>query len=163
MSLSAFVLSPPGTAQNTITRFVQSSLPDDIEAGIEAVVAEIVALNQTIQSAGDKYGLAAIDLAGGGDGFRFVVQLTFTTNTANFAYIAVFGVQTPSDFLSGFHAGAYLASDAFELVRAEDATYARLRAFDQANHQFTVMGNSFAGASQGTRFMGVVVGFEGTP
>jgi hypothetical protein len=162
MSISTFVLSPSGTAQNTITRFVQSASPQDIEAGVEAAVAEIVALNLGLSNP-DKFGLAALDLAGGGDGHTFVVQITFTTDQANFLYAAATGVQTPSSLLAGFHAGAFLASDASELPRAQDETYARLRTFDTQGHQFSVIANSFAGASKGTRFMGLVVGFAGTP
>ena len=163
MSISTFVLSPPGTAQNTITRFVQSSEPGDIEAGIAAAVAEIVALNATITPTDQKYGIAAVDIAGGGDGHTFVVQITFTTNDANFLYGVVLGASTPSFILPTVHAGAYLASDKDALAIAQQVTYDRLRAFDTQVQQFTVIANSFAGAAKGTRFMGLVVGFEATP
>ena len=168
MSISTFTLSPPGTDQNTITRFVQSSEPGDIEAGIEAAVAEIVALNTTITPTDDKYGIAALDLAGGGDGHTFVAQITFTTNLANTLYSLIYG--TPSALLDQggnppqpFHAGAYLASEKEALAVAQQATYDRLRALDPGpNKQFTVFGNSFAGAAKGTRFMGLVIGFSGS-
>jgi hypothetical protein len=164
MSISTFVLSPPGNAQNTITRFVQSSEPGDIEAGIAAAVAEIVALNTTITPPDEKYGIAAVDIAGGGDGHTFVVQITFTTNQANFLYGVVLGASTPSFILPTVHAGAYLASDKDSLAIAQQVTYDRMRAFDPGQgKQFTVIANSFAGAAKGTRFMGLVVGFEGTP
>jgi hypothetical protein len=170
MSISTFVLSPPGFNQNTITRFVQSSEPGDIEAGIEAAVAEIVALNNnTITPVNDKYGIAALDLAGGGDGHTFVVQITFTTNLANTLYSLVYGTP-PSTLLDQggnppqpFHAGAYLASEEEALAIAQQATYDRLRALDPApGKRFTVFGNAFAGAAKGTRFMGVVIGFSGS-
>jgi hypothetical protein len=168
MSISTFILSPPGDSTNTITRFVQSSEPGDIEVGIEAAVAEIVALNVTIADTNDKYGIAAVDLAGGGDGHTFVAQITFTTNNANSLYSLVYG--TPSVLLDQggnppqpFHAGAYLASNEEALAVAQQAAYDRLRALDPApNKRFTVFGNAFAGGAKGTRFMGLVVGFSGT-
>ncbi len=123
------------------TRFVQSADPVDLSVKINAVMAEIFA-DSTPQA------LASLTLAGAGDGHTFIAAITNAP-----AASVNGGIITPG--AEGF---CYLAGDAEGLAAARAALVA-----DPVGTPATA-DEQLAGASKGTRFMGmIVVGTIRTP
>jgi hypothetical protein len=115
-------------------RFVQSSDPTDLETLVNAQLAAIFAI-------GTAQAIAAISLAGAGDGDTFVVEITHAP-----------AVSVNGGIITAALCGCYIASDAQELAVARSALDAEIGSPIPA-----IADEQLAGASKGTRFMGLVV------
>lgn len=114
--------------------FAQSSDPADLQARVNAVFTVLAGIaNQRV---------AIINLGGAGDGHTFVVEI-LSAPVANLV-----GSGLDPAVLSAF---CYMAADAFELAvqRARESASIPLGR-DLGDEQF-------AGAAQGTRFMGLMI------
>jgi hypothetical protein len=127
-------------ADTTETRVIESADPVDMETQVAATLAEFAARSNPA------FGLAFLDLAGGGDGHTFVCTMEF--GAENFV----------STIPIGFIAGIlfYMASERSALLVAREATQARLVPLLSQNQVVTEIQTGLAGTSKGTRFMGYV-------
>jgi hypothetical protein len=151
LSLIQYVIEPLPLGRAWLLRTVESAGPEDMEKRIAQVIAEIVKINEDIVDSKDKFDLADVDLAGGGDGHTFVAILSFTR-----AKFSGLGIAVPPDTV---RLGAYMASQRDAIDAAFNLTVTRLvQASTLDPKNFTAIFQPIRGASQGTRFMGLVVG-----
>ena len=123
----------PATIVST-KRYVQSSDPVDLAARINAQLAAIFAL-------GTAQAIASISLAGAGDGDTFVVEITHAA-----------AASVNGGIITAALGACYAAGDAESLAVARAAVDAEIGAPIPA-----IADEQLAGASKGTRFMGLVV------
>lgn len=134
---------PTVTAGGVIKHaFVESAEPSDLENKVNAALAALAAENFTLAP--------MITLSGGGDGHVFVVNIVGAKVGAN---VVIQGQLIPSTGPFGCRAFCYFASDSEALVPACDQAMARLIA-----STLPFIDSQIAGASQGTRFMGMLLG-----
>lgn len=127
-------------------RVVESARPEDLEARIEAVLAEVAAETPDMLFV---FG----DLNGAGDGHTFEYQMEFVDPNQVDSAIGL----DPSLV----RVSAYLAADARELVSARAAAQRRMQEEFEAP-SLTLVQTALAGASQGTPYMGALLWLQGT-
>lgn len=151
LSIVQYVLEPPPLGRGWLLRTVESADPQDMEKRVIQAVAEVAKINEGIVDDQDKFDLADVDLAGAGDGHTFVATLSFTR-----AKFSALGVSIPADTVQ---VGAYMASQRDAIDAAFNLTVNRLvQASTEDPKNFTAVFQPIRGASQGTRFMGLIVG-----
>jgi len=121
-------LSPAATSAASV--FVESALPADLAARATTAIAAIA--NTRL--------ITAINLAGGGDGHTFVVEI----ESALIADVTTGGLVPSSTQVQ-----CYMAA------QSEALALARSRVSVPSNR--SILDEQLAGASQGTRFMGLIV------
>jgi hypothetical protein len=151
-ALSSTIVTFPGPdavlSAQLIQRFVDSANAPDLERKIQEELSKLI---------GTPYQLSFLDLAGGGDGHNFVVDLEFTDSSIP----QPFGPQgiAVQDCLIL----AYAAADALELTKARAAAQRRaVPFFNQVASQpnfdrLRLIQTALSGSEQGTRFMGLLV------
>lgn len=175
MALTIAVLSRTSGVSNYIVRHAQAADPEEMARVVALHLAEIVALNDTIEDPQNKFTPVDANLAGAGDGHTFIFTVTFTR-------VALAGVQNvllgesaslplnpPAVFLdpSLFVAKFALASDQ-ESVEASmnvaiTALLDQLAGSPGGDATLFTPFLAVAGAAKGTRFMCGVVGLIPPP
>lgn len=122
------------------TKFVESANPDDLAARVNAIILGIDASSQVITT---------LDIAGGGDGGEFVVEIGFTAATN-----ATGGLPGSAQGFGATQVRCYLASTDQELEKAKAAV---VPPPPSNSVGFAAVDEQLAGASQGTAFMGMTV------
>lgn len=151
--------------QNLNTRYVQSADPDDLTRKVRAVLVELAAI-------GTAPVLVAMNLAGAGDGHTFVVEIQSapdadTNEVAPEIPVTVTnGVPSPNVvcYMAG-SAGTrpFTAPDTPAEVNELSAARAAAIARNGFTGQLTQDDELLAGAAQGTRFMGLILGTFALP
>jgi hypothetical protein len=95
------------------------------------------------------YNIVDIDIAGGGDGFTFVLRVLLSTTTNADGWTAANLTELAAVF--------WMGSDADALADYAESAIAALRA-QQPGATIQKLGVGHAGASKGTRFMGFLAG-----
>lgn len=149
MSIFA-TITVPLTPSDFLVEAPESASPEDLENLVNAALAKIA-----IEGAGPQgipY-VTAMTLAGGGDGHTFIVNIT--------AFKGPIG-QVENGVLSAMVARVtcYMAATSEELLKAEVVARRRLFAV-LTGPNATFLDSQLAGASQGTHFMGMLVGSAG--
>jgi hypothetical protein len=126
------------TPINMISAIAQSADPVDLQRRVNAALAKLATdLPGSI--------LATLTLAGAGDGHTFLVKIEATTSGPPI------GIVIPTVAARVF---CYQAADALELQKAQ--AFAQAAAL--AAGLLFINDEQISGASQGTRFMGMIVG-----
>lgn len=146
-------INDPAVSQ---TRFIEGADAEQLEREFQQALDEFLLLNQ--QDAGVSWALLYVDLAGGGDGHKFMCQLVFGDTlaavTAEVSGGVVISAATP------LKAQFYQAESLPELGIARQLAWTRLPAVQPLvppNITYRLFQTLSAGASQGLRFMGVTI------
>jgi len=130
--------------------YIESAAPDDMQARVAAALAPFVPVTQD-----EEWLITHVDLSGGGDGHTFVTHLELANINASQNIDA-----------TGVAPGAarilyYMAAQAAALLPARRALQAQIAALFAGNGgpftSVTLLQTGFAGASQGTPFMGMLL------
>ena len=156
LSIIQYVLEDPPLGRGWLIRTIESAAPEDMETRIAQAFAEIAKINVDIVDDLDKFIVQDVDLAGGGDGHTFVATVTFVRQK-----FGALGIDLPPDIAK---VGAYMASQRDAIDAALNLTVNRLvQASTEATKNLIAVFQPIRGASQGTRFMGLVVGAQTKP
>jgi hypothetical protein len=133
-------------------RFIQAADPETLQRLFEQQVAEFAAKS----TADLNWGITHIDLAGAGDGHVFTLS-TLWWEDGQAGSPEVDGAAPPSG-VGSIKMFFFMASQAEALAAARKAIQSQIAArFDEPNVDEVIEGQTlFAGAQQGTRFMGAV-------
>jgi hypothetical protein len=133
-----------------MTQYATAELSDVTNSFIQAAEASELAarLNAVLQDTGGGSAVLSLHLAGGGDGHTFVVAIERSESVTG-------GTALTDENLIG----CYLAASESELAVAKDACVAAMLALPppSGGETLAVVDDQIAGASKGTRFMGMIV------
>lgn len=134
-----------------MTQYATALLSNVTSSFVQAAEADLMAskLNALVQTG---VPVLSLTLAGGGDGHTFVAEVAQSSSTL---VVSPFGVVDEDALI-----GCYLASDEESLAVAREATVAFMQAQPppNPNDSLSFFDEQVAGASKGTRFMGLIVG-----